>query len=190
MKQSHVGGIALLVCLIVVAAIVLGAIPRGSAPPPTADSEPPLVIGDTMNMLIAGAASVSDLEAAGIPEPEELNVPKGVARYDLVTFDHAALNRQVQGGVLPLRIHGKEHRAELQRMNFEQIDDGIDSYEGTIVGADGSDVLLTTTKNGLTGSVTLDRETFWITGVEPRSRAEQSASPLHIIYSSKDVRQP
>jgi hypothetical protein len=37
-----------------------------------------------MNMLIAGAASVSDLEAAGIPEPEELNVPKGV--YSLIRF--------------------------------------------------------------------------------------------------------
>lgn len=190
MKQSHVGGIALLVCLIVVAAIVLGADARGSAEPPTADSEPALVIGDSMNILVAGAASVSDLEAAGIPEPEELKIPKGVTRYDLVTFDHAALNKQVREGVLPLRIHGKEHRAELQRMNFEQIDDGIDSYEGTIVGVDGSDVLLTTGEDVLVGSVTLDGETFWITGVEPRSRAGQSASPLHIIYSSKNVRQP
>jgi hypothetical protein len=102
-----------------------------------------------MNMLIAGAASVSDLEAAGIPEPEELNVPKGATRYDLVTFDHAALNKQVREGVLPLRIHGKEHRAELQRMNFERIDDGIDSYEGMIVGVDGSDVLLTTGENAV-----------------------------------------
>ncbi len=149
LEVAAVPEIALLVCLIVVAAIVRGADARGSAPPPTADSEPPLVIGDTMNMLIAGAASVSDLEAAGIPEPEELNVPKGATRYDLVTFDHAALNKQVREGVLPLRIHGKEHRAELQRMNFERIDDGIDSYEGMIVGVDGSDVLLTTGENAV-----------------------------------------
>ena len=70
-------------------------------------------------------------------------------------------------------------------MNFEQIDDDIDSYEGRIVGVGESDVLLTTSENGLIGSVTLGRETFRIEGVEPRARAERSTSPLHVIYSSR-----
>jgi len=180
MKRSHIVGIALLVCLIA-AAIALGANAPGS------DDEPILVIGDSMNVLVAGATSVSDLAAAGIQAPEELQIPKGIKRYDVVTFDHAALNRQVREGVLPLRIHGRDYRVELQRMNFEQIDDGIDSYEGTIVGVEESDVLLTTAENVLTGSITFGHETFWISGVEPRARAEQSESPLHVIYSSKDV---
>lgn len=183
MKQVYIGGIALLVCVIVVAAIALGA----GAPGPA--GEPPLVIGDSMNVLVAGAASVADLAAAGIPAPEELQIPKGVARYDIVTFDHAALSREVQD-VLPLRIRGEEYRADLQRMNFEQIDDGIDSYEGAIVGVEGSDVLLTTGENVLVGSITFGNETFWITPVEPRARAEQSASPLHVIYSSRDLQHP
>ncbi|WP_292395359.1 hypothetical protein [Methanoculleus sp. UBA303] len=157
---------------------------------PTAGSgEPALVIGDSMDVLVAGATSVSDMRASGVPEPEELNVPKGVTRYDLVTFDHVALSKQVQS-VLPLRIHGKEYQAELHRMDFEQIDDGIDSYDGAIVGVGGSDVLLTTGENALVGSVTLGNETFWITPVESRARAEKEASPLHVIYSSRDIENP
>jgi len=157
---------------------------------PTAGSgEPGLVIGDSMDVLVAGATSVSDMRASGITAPEELNIPKGITRYDLVTFDHAALNKQVRG-VLPLQIHGKEYQAELHRMDFEQINDGIDSYEGTIAGVDGSDVLLTTGENVLVGSVTLGNETFWITPVESRARAEKEASPLHVIYSSQDIENP
>jgi len=73
--------------------------------PATGDGEPVLVIGGSMDVLIAGATSVSDMRTSGITEPEELNVPKGITRYDLVTFDHIALNKQVRG-VLPLRPPG------------------------------------------------------------------------------------
>jgi len=187
MNQTHIGGIALLACLIVAVAIALGAGAQGSGSPAEDDSLPVLVVGDGMTVIVADAASLSDLAAAGIPAPEELDIPKGITRYDIVTFDHAAVNSQVREGALPLRIHGRDYRLELQRMNFEQIDDGIDSYEGTIVGVEESDVLLTTAENVLTGSITFGHETFWISGIEPRARAEQSASPLHVIYSSKDV---
>jgi len=179
MKRSHIVGIALLVCLIA-AAIALGANAPGS------DDEPILVIGDSMNVLVAGATSVSDLAAAGIQAPEELQIPKGIKRYDVVTFDHAALSREIRDG-LPLSIHGTAYRAEQHGMSFEQIDDGINTYEGTIVGVDGSDILLTTGKNVLVGSIALGNETFWIVPIESRARAEQSESPLHVIYSSKDV---
>lgn len=96
-----------------------------------------------------------------------------------MTFNHAALSREMEGGTLLLRVRGTEYLAEVHRMNFEQIDDDIDSYEGgRIVGVGESDVLLTTSENGLIGSVTLGRETFRIEGgVEPRARAERSASP-------------
>ncbi len=190
MKQTYAGGVALLACLVVVAVIVLGPnTPRAAAPSPEGDNGPVLVVGDSMTVLVAVATSPSDLTAAGIPAPEELDIPRGITRYDIVTFDHAALNSQVREGALPLRIRGTEYRADLERMNFEQIDDGIDSYEGTIAGAKESDVLLTTSENTLTGSVTLDGETFWIRPIEPCIRAEGSASPLHMLYSSRDVEQ-
>jgi hypothetical protein len=75
--------------------------------PAAGDGEPTLLIGDSTDVLIVGATSVSDMRASGITEPEELNVPKGITRYDLVTFDHAALNKQVSG-VLPLQILRKD----------------------------------------------------------------------------------
>jgi hypothetical protein len=179
MRRSLIGGVALLVCVIVAAAVVLGAGAQNPA------GVPVLAFGDFTHVIVAGATSVSDLAAAGIPAPDELKIPKGVGRYDIVTFDHAALSREIEGGTLLLRVRGTEYLAELHRMNFEQIDDGIDSYEGMIVGVEGSDVLLTTSEGGLTGSVTLNGETFRIEGVEPRARAERSASPLHVIYSSR-----
>ncbi|HQD26457.1 MAG TPA: hypothetical protein PKV78_07945, partial [Methanoculleus thermophilus] len=148
-----------------------------------------LVVGDGMTVIVADAASLSDLAAAGIPAPEELDIPRGITRYDIVTFDHAAVNGRVREGALSLRIRGEDYRAGLERMTFDQIDDGIDSYEGTIPGAGGSDVLLTTSEKGLIGSVTFGGETFWIRPVEPRMRAEGSASPLHMIYSSRDLEQ-
>ncbi len=182
---------SVLLAVMLVSMVAVSAVSaQGITGTPTAGSgEPALVIGDSMDVLVAGATSVSDMQASGITEPEELNIPKGIIRYDLVTFDHAALSKQVQS-VLPLRIHGKEYQAELHRMDFEQIDDGIDSYEGTIAGVDGSDVLLTTGKNVLVGSVTLGNETFWITPVESRARAEKETSPLHVIYSSQDIENP
>ncbi|BBL67098.1 hypothetical protein [Methanoculleus chikugoensis] len=179
MRRSLIGGAALLVCVFVAAAVVLGAGAQNPA------GVPVLAVGDSTHVIVAGATSVSDLAAAGIPAPDELKIPKGAGRYDIVTFNHAALSREMEGGTLLLRVRGTEYLAEVHRMNFEQIDDDIDSYEGRIVGVGESDVLLTTSENGLIGSVTLGRETFRIEGVEPRARAERSASPLHIIYSSR-----
>jgi len=190
-RKTGLRALSTLLAVMLVSVVVVSAVSAQDATgaPAVGGGEPALVVGDSMNVLIAGATSVSDIRASGIPEPEELNIPKGITRYDLVTFDHAALNKQVRG-VLPLRVHSKEYQAELHRMDFEQIDDGIDSYEGVIVGVGGSDVLLTTGENALVGSVTFGNETFWITPVESRVRAEGEASPLHVIYSSRDIENP
>ncbi len=179
MKQSHIAGIVLLVCLIA-AAIAL------DADTPGFSDGPVLVIGDSMNVIVMGARSLSDLAAAGILAPEELQIPKGIRRYDVVTFDHAALSQEIRDG-LPLYIHGTAYRARQHGMDFEQIDDGIDTGEGAIIGVEESDILLTTGENVLIGSITFGNETFWVIPVEPRARAERSRSPLHIIYRSKDV---
>ncbi len=190
MKQSHIGGIALLACLIVATAIALGAGAQdGTGSPAEDDSAPALVVGDAMTVIVAEATSLSDLAAVGIPAPEELQIPKGITRYDVVTFDHTALNSRVREGALLLRVRGEEYQADLERMAFDQIDDGIDSYEGTVPGVEGSDVLLTTSEDVLVGSVTLNGETFWIRTIEPRARAEGSVSSLHMIYSARNVKQ-
>ena len=180
MKQAHIAGIVLLVCLLIVAVIALG------ADAPDSGDEPILVIGDSMSVLVVDASSLSDLATAGIPAPEELQIPKGIKRYDVVTFNHTALSREIRDG-LSLSIHGTAYRAKQHGMGFEQIDDGIDTSEGAIIDVEGSDILLTTGENALVGSITFGNETFWIIPVEPRARAEQSVSPLHIIYRSEDV---
>ncbi|MDN7024768.1 hypothetical protein FGU65_07695 [Methanoculleus sp. FWC-SCC1] len=178
----------LLACFVAIAMVAPGV----SAQNTTEDvrvsiDEPAIVIGESMNVLARDATSISDLKSSGIIEPEDLKIPKGITRYDLVTFDHAALNKGVQQGTLLVQIHGKDYTVDLNRMTFENLDDGIDSFEGSIQGVKESDVLLTTGSNVLVGSVVFNNETFWIMPVEPRARAERSQSPLHIIYSSKDV---
>ncbi len=177
----------LLTCLIAVMLIIPGVSAQDTMESAESVSRPAVVIGECMNVLVKDATSVSDLESSGIVEPEDLKIPEIITRYDLVTFDHAALNREMLG-VLSIQIHEKNYSVALNRMTFENLDDGIDSYEGSIPGVEESSVLLTTGENVLIGSITLGNKTFWITPVEPRARAEKSLSPLHIIYSSEDVK--
>ncbi|MEA2034711.1 MAG: M12 family metallo-peptidase [Euryarchaeota archaeon] len=186
-------GMGVLSLLLVIALVGVIFVPAVSAQERTdgirSDANEPalVVIGDCTNVLIKDVISVSDLKSYGIIDPEKLNIPEGITRYELVTFDHAVLNKEMQSTVL-IQISGKYYTIVLNRMNFESLDDCIDSYEGSIQGVEGSDVLLTTGKNVLVGSIIFDNETFWIAPVEPRARAEKSQSPLHIIYSSEDVR--
>jgi len=185
-KLKHWG--YLLTCLIVIAMVVPGVSAQGTMESVREGvNGSAIVIGEYTNVLVLGATSASDLKYSGILDPEDLKIPEGIARYDLVTFDHTALNKEVQG-TLPIQIHGKNYNVVLNRMNFETLDDGIESYEGPIQGVEGSNVLLTTGNNVLVGSIIFDNETFWITPVEPRARAKKSQSPLHIIYSSEDVK--
>jgi len=129
-----------------------------------------------------------DLEAHGIDRPEELWIPRGIARYDLVSFNHSILNTEIRSGEgVPVRIRGNEYSINLARMNFENISDGIDSYLGTVEEVPYSEVLFTTSQNTIHGRVTLTQETFWITPVENRTRTENSPSPLHIVYSTNDI---
>jgi len=72
-------------------------------------------------------------------------------------------------------------------MNFENIDDDIDSFHGAVPEIKNSDILFTTDKNVIIGRVTLENDIFWIIPIEPKARTEISQMPLHIIYNSKDV---
>jgi hypothetical protein len=179
----------LLTCLIAIAIVFPGVSAQSTIESVEESANaPPFVIGECTKVLVQDATSISDLKNSGIVEPEDLRITEGIARYDVVGFDHTALNKVIQQGTLPVQIHGKEYTAILSRMTFECLDDGIDSYEGSIKGLEGSDILLTAGKNTLIGSITFDNETFWITPVETRMRAEKSHFPLHIIYSSEDIK--
>lgn len=128
----------------------------------------------------AGSGIVETLEIDYGP----LNIPRTVKKFDIVQFD----------GVVPedlkVLIHGKEYAIPLERMNFESIDDGIDSYSGKIEGFDDSVVLLTFSGNIVTGSIEFAGETIFISPIQNRENAEKTEMPLHIVYSSKNMDQP
>jgi hypothetical protein len=147
------------------------------------------------SIVAQGVTSVSDLTAEGVENPESLNIPggldnpNGIKRFDLVTFDHPALNENLKSGQrFPVRIRGTEYIANVTRMTFDNNDDGIDSYHGGLDGEKSSEILITVSSKVILGSISVNRtETYWIEAVENRTRGEKSVSPLHMIYSSKDI---
>jgi hypothetical protein len=140
------------------------------------------------NVIAYDVTSKANLSSYNIPKPEDLWIPGAVNKFDAVTFDHVSLNDQLKSGKgIVISIGGKDYQAELSRMKFENNTDGVYSYYGTLLGVNNSSILFTTRKNVIFGRITSENDTFWIIPVEPRVRTEISQSPLHIIYSSKDV---
>jgi len=139
--------------------------------------------------------SKANMSSYNIQKPEELQIPSNINKFDVVTFNHTLLNAYLKSGKgITVSIGEKEYQMELSPTKFENItrlretnDDGIYSYQGTLDGVN-SDFLFTTSKNVIIGDISINGETFWIIPVEPRARTEISMSPLHIIYSSKNVR--
>jgi len=130
----------------------------------------------------------NELKTETIVSPQELTIPQPVKKFDLVTFDIPAINENVEKKQNPVVVIGEsKYSILLTRANFENIDDGIDSYYGTLNGIKDSEVLLTIADNVITGSVRLTNETFYIKPVEPRMRISADRPVLHIIYSSNDV---
>ncbi|MBN1432353.1 MAG: hypothetical protein JW931_06230 [Methanomicrobiaceae archaeon] len=113
-----------------------------------------------------------------------LNIPRTVRRFDIVQF-YTPEDEDL--GVL---IRGKEYTLLLEKMNFESIDDGINSYSGRVGGFEDSVVLLTFSGNIVTGSIEFAGETIFISPVQNRENAEKTVMPLHIVYTSKNMDQP
>ncbi len=140
------------------------------------------------NVIVYDETSKANLSFFNIQKPEELRIPSNINKFDVVTFDHTSLNDQLKSGKgFTISIGGKDYIAELSPVKYENTSDGVYSYLGTLQGIDSSKILITTGKNVLIGDISLGNETFWIIPVEPRARTETSQSPLHIIYSSKNV---
>ena len=117
-----------------------------------------------------------------------LNIPSTVERYDIVQFSEIDLNPD-QNNLLKVTLYGEVYDMHLERMNFEAIDDGIDSYSGSIDGFDDSVALFTFDRNLVQGSVQLWDEFLFITPVQNRENSQKTPMPLHIVYSSKDMKQ-
>jgi len=132
--------------------------------------------------------SKEQLISYGINNSEELKIPSSINKYDVITVDSKLLNEQLKSGKgITISLGGKDYPAEISRMNFENIDDGIDSYHGTLPGIKNSDILFTTGEKVLIGRITLDDGIYWIIPVESGEKMEISEAPLHIIYNSRDV---
>ena len=117
-----------------------------------------------------------------------LTIPSTVERYDIVQFSEIPLN-PMKTNSLKVTLYDQEYDLHLERMNFEAIDDGIDSYSGSIDGIDDSVAILTFDRNLVQGSIQLQGEFIFITPVQNREYSQKTAMPLHIVYSSKDMKQ-
>jgi hypothetical protein len=145
------------------------------------------IVGLT-TMKIYNVHDKNELTTSSILSPQDLTIPGPVKKFDLVTFDIPSINENIKKNQnLDVLIGNTEYSMKLTRSNFENIDDGIDSYYGTLNEIKDSEVLLTISENIITGSVRLNNDTYYIKPVEPRIRISMDRPVLHIIYSSADV---
>ncbi len=131
-----------------------------------------------------------ELKALGIQNYEKLMVPssKFVRNYDIITVESDLLYKELEAGnSITIAIGGTDYPAELSRMNFENIDDHIESYRGNLTGVKNSDILFTIGEKVLIGRITLENTTYWINPIELRQTIETNQLPLHIVYNSNQV---
>ena len=153
---------------------------------PASDTAPLFEITGSTIVLAHGTDSAAKAAANGYP-PIKRIIPS-VARFDLVTFNHTAINEKLKSGQkIPVRFRGKDRMMNLTRMTFENTDDGIDSYHGTLDGEKWSEVLLTTSPQGLIGRVTITDDEIQIVTAVNEDNTVNAISPVHYIYSSKDI---
>lgn len=109
-----------------------------------------------------------------------------LSEYQLVTFDNVIpSNSDVVS--LPITLKGQDYLVSLTRNTFESLDDGIDSYYGTIPGIANSMMLITVSGgNTIYGSIHLDNETIVLHPVQNQAYSARS-NPVHGVYSSMSL---
>ena len=186
MKPAKIG---IIIALVLVSTILFVSVQYGTQEKAATDGIPPILefTGYT-NLIASNITSISELKPAAIQKPDEVLLPYGVKKFALVRFDQYGLNNEIRSGNgIRIKIRGQEYHADLDRGDFENIDDGIDSYSGTLSGVKNSNVLLTISDDCTVASITLGDETFEIEPVEYGERQNGNTSLVHIIFSSKDV---
>lgn len=134
---------------------------------------------------ILSSSKTADLLA---DEYGKLNIPSTIERYDIVQFNEVNMKTD-QRNSLKVTIYDTVYNMNLERMDFENIDDGIDSYSGSIEGLDDSVAIFTFDKNLVHGSIQLQDEILFIEPIQNRECAMKTAMPLHMVYSSKNMKQ-
>ncbi|WFN36396.1 zinc-dependent metalloprotease [Methanomicrobium antiquum] len=188
-------------CLLLVMAL-LGAmfVPAVSA---AEEKNSDLLLQNSSEAIFEIIGNTTDLKTQVDPESKstdilenkygKLNIPSTVLKYDIVQFSKADVKTDKTNS-LKVSIYGKEYDLILEKMNFEDIDDGIDSYSGYVKGLDDSIALFTfdesMDKSLIYGSIQLKDEIIFIEPVQNREYTMKTVMPLHIVYSSKDMEQP
>ncbi len=152
-----------------------------------------------MKMITEESESSINYESLKIPESVIASsdakkasgeIAKDSEIYDVICFNNPIPNRQAEI-TLPITLYGKDYLLLLKRMNFENIDDGIDSYEGVISGIDDSHVVLTADMdNILCGFISYPGEYITISAIQASENSRTTGMPLHIVYSEYDMLQP
>jgi len=150
------------------------------------------IIGSFIVSTLFHLAGARDLRFSEVNESHQISgdvkVPFPIWRYELISLDHQLLNEHLRSGAgLTLWVKGRAYHANLTRMDFENIDDGIDSYSGKFDGERESNLLLTTGPRTIIGSVTLHGETFTSEPALSGGRGGDDPSPPHFIYDTRDV---
>jgi len=152
-----------------------------------------------MKMITEKSESSIDYDSLKIPESVIASsdakkasgeIAKDSEIYDVICFNNPIPDRQAEI-TLPITLYGKDYLLLLKRMNFENIDDGIDSYEGVISGIDDSHVVLTADMdNILCGFISYPGEYITISAIQASENSRTTGMPLHIVYSEYDMLQP
>ena len=141
----------------------------------------------------SGTFSLQDYGPLNIPSallassPSSREASLSSPAYQLATFDDVIPVRS-NTVTLPITLYGQSYTIPLTRMDFESIDDGIDSYLGHVPGIADSTVIITVDKDNLFyGSITLPGDTIEIYPVQNYNYTQITPAPLHIIYSENSI---
>lgn len=120
-----------------------------------------------------------------------LNIPSALLQsetpqYQLVIFDDV-IPVHTNSVSLPIVLNGQSYTVPLTRVAFESINDGIDSYKGSIPGIDNSVVLVTVSNNNFYASIYLPDDIIEIYPIQNQAYAARTDNPVHIIYSENCI---
>lgn len=199
MKNTHrnLWIVSALAVLLLVAAAVAPVTADSPASAETLFSIP----GKTTLVSLPNTADVTTYSTT--PDYGPLNIPSALLQqatvraasgtnppYQLVSFDNVIPVRS-NAVSLPITLYGQSYTIPLTRMTFESIDDGIDTYQGTVPGIADSLVIVTVADDNLFyGSITLPNDNIEIYPVQNYNYTQITPAPLHIIYSENSIPEP
>lgn len=152
-----------------------------------------------MKMITERSESSIDYDSLKIPESVIASsdakkasgeIAKDSEIYDIVCFDNLIPNRS-DNVEIPITLYGKEYIINLKRIDFGDMDDGIDSYEGIIQDINDSHAVWTVDRNNIfCGFISYPGEYIIISPIQDSKYSKTSGKPLHVVYSEYDMLQP